>query len=44
MENSKESSARIYCAGSSYESCWMAIRKMPTWRLHVGFLLLENNA
>ena len=31
MENSKESSTRIYCAGSSYESCWMVIRKMPTW-------------
>ena len=31
MENSKESSTRIYCAGSSYESCWMVIRKKPTW-------------
>ena len=31
MENSKESSTRIYCAGSSYESCWMVIRKIPTW-------------
>ncbi len=31
LENSKGSSTRIYCAGSSYESCWMVIRKMPTW-------------
>ena len=31
MENSKESGTRIYCAGSSYKSCWMVIGKMPTW-------------
>ena len=25
------SGTRIYCAGSSYKSCWMVIGKMPTW-------------
>ena len=44
-ENSKESGTGIYYAGSSHESYGMVIRKMPTWKmLHVGFLLLENNA
>ena len=45
MENSKESGTGIYYVGSSHESYGMVIRKMPTWKmLHVGFLLLENNA